>query len=160
MRGMRLLPSVRLGCLFAAGCIVRAERPYPLYPVGELRPGPSAVARLGGYVRFVDGADVSKHGTSFELLPGCHVVGTPSQWGSIDSNAGGVSATTGTWVFVLATRAGYNYTIDVDTAQLTVPSGAMEPILAQERNAQGEATGTFSHATNVSDSLAACRSQL
>lgn len=61
------------------GCIAGEGRGYPLYPTTDAGPmAPSRVARLAGYVRFVDGVDVSEHGTTFELLPGCHLVGTPS----------------------------------------------------------------------------------
>jgi len=47
------------------------------------------IDRSGGlldrYVLAVDGKDVSAHGRSFDLLPGCHIVVTPSKSGTMDS---------------------------------------------------------------------------
>ncbi|HVV51964.1 MAG TPA: hypothetical protein VHO06_20005 [Polyangia bacterium] len=70
-----------LALLGGAGCIMETERGVPLYDL-PARPGLDQVAPLGGYVAAVDGRDVSELGGAFELLPGCHVVTTPTHWGN------------------------------------------------------------------------------
>jgi len=68
--------------LSAAGCLSGAGvRPYRLYPPAPQPLGPDQVSTLTGYVQFVDDKDVSSLGGYFELLPGCHVIGTPLRGG-------------------------------------------------------------------------------
>jgi hypothetical protein len=79
------------------GCIKTQTRGVPLYPQTEPLPDVSRVALLSGYVRSVDGQNVSARGSVFELLPGCHVVRTPESWGRssrarIDSRRDGRAA--------------------------------------------------------------------
>jgi predicted outer membrane repeat protein len=131
---MRFFVSVLLPCLVSTGCIAGSERGYPLYPVADVRPDANAVAHIGGYVRFVDGVDVSAHGTSFEVLPGCHLIGTPSRWGNVTANSGGVIATTGKIDFVLLTRPGQSYTIAVETGVASGPYTSIA-VVGYERNA-------------------------
>ncbi|HZU85184.1 MAG TPA: hypothetical protein VE987_19765, partial [Polyangiaceae bacterium] len=112
-RGRRIVCSAlaALGgasaCFGSSSCIGGPSRGYALYAAEGRRPDPSEVARLSGYVRFVDGRDVSSYGASFELLPGCHVIGTRSTWGSdVSGSATGMIVSTGTWTFALPMRAG------------------------------------------------------
>jgi hypothetical protein len=98
--------------LGGAGCIVGSERGLPLYTAAE-RPSVDQVATLAGYVATVDGRDVSALGTVFELLPGCHFVETPTQWGG-QTRSGGISATTGRRTFVVPMVAAHLVVTDVD----------------------------------------------
>jgi hypothetical protein len=80
----------------ALACVGTPSRGYPLYPSDTGRRDESEVALLGGYVQFVDGQDVGSHGGLFEVLPGCHVIGTPSRWlASSPTGTGAVTASTG-----------------------------------------------------------------
>lgn len=103
--------------LASAGCGFHEEPLVPLYPGNRL--GSDQVATLGGYVAWVDGRDVSALGGAFELLPGCHVVTTPTHWGGMTSS-GGRSATTGAVTFAVLMQAGYHYLV-VSTAESTGP---------------------------------------
>lgn len=147
-----------LGCLLPAACIAGSGRGYPLFPMDGPPPDPSTVARLVGYIRYVDGHDVSGHGGSFELLPGCHLVVTPSNWGRGDINSGAVVATTGAVPFVLPMKAGFQYSIEVLIGSVTGPNGSLE-IKAFEKTMAGEPARTFSPAKTTGD-LEACREQL
>ena len=134
------------------GCIAGEGRGYPLYPTTGAGPmDPSRVVRLAGYVRFVDGVDVSEHGTRFELLPGCHLIGTPSRWGSA-SMSGGVAVSTGTLTFALPMKAGHQYAVSVETS-LAGGGGPTQPafVRAYERDASGAVTETFAPASSQSD---------
>lgn len=66
-------------------------RGYPLH--GDANLPLSAVARLHGYVEQVDGEPVTQHGHLFELLPGCHVLGTPRTWGGSGTYASATAET-------------------------------------------------------------------
>jgi hypothetical protein len=92
----------------SAACVSGGgPRPDRLYPPTPQPLGPQQVSTLAGYVQFVDDKDVSSLGGYFELLPGCHVIGTPSHWA--DQSPGGnltVTATTGRWTFALPMEGG------------------------------------------------------
>jgi hypothetical protein len=75
------------------------------------------VATLGGYVASVDGRDVSKLGGAFELLPGCHVITTPTGWGA-SSGMGAIKATTGAVTFVVPMFPGRRYLLVTNPAPL------------------------------------------
>jgi len=111
--------GTRASCLFlllaGLGCGFHDEPLVPLYPGDRL--GPGQVATLGGYVAWVDGRDVSALGGAFELLPGCHVVTTPTHWGSMYGQ-GGRSASTGAVTFAVPMQPGYHYLV-VSTAEGT-----------------------------------------
>jgi hypothetical protein len=114
------------------------------------------VSTLSGYVQFVDGKDVSSLGTNFELLPGCHVIGTPSQWGAHSAGADSVvTATTGHWPFVLPMRAGYQYRIEVKVGAMTGPTGSLT-IKGYESDLAGNETKEFERSTSPKD-LTACQ---
>lgn len=143
-----------MGCalVLATGCIAGQDPGYPLYPVDPPRAS-HEVARLVGYVRFVDGQDVSSLGKAFELLPGCHVVGTPSSWTQGQVNAGATTVQTGRVDFALPMRAGHQYVIEVYVEPMTGPTGRAG-VRALERTASGETTHVFVPAS--AQMLASC----
>ena len=133
------------------GCVASSPRGYPLYPSPDgARPDESQVAQLGGYVRYVDGADMSSHGTSFEVLPGCHVVGTPSTWGDATSNTAAVIMTTGRLTFALPMKSGYRYTVRAEVEHMTGPTGT-GGIKAYESDGRGTTTRTFGPTSGAVD---------
>ncbi len=141
MSAVKVLIAILMFFL-APGCIAPNERGYPLCPVVGSCP-PKEVARLDGYVKFVDSRDVSAHGTSFELTPGCHFVGTPSEWGRVAPGSGGVIIDTGRRTFAIPMRAGYRYHADVRVRSFggsTTASGDLETI---EQDASGRTTRVF-----------------
>lgn len=64
----------------SVGCIADRPSGIPLYPVNGAPLDASRVARLSGYVRYVDDQDGSRRGGVFDLLPGCHRIRTPTNW--------------------------------------------------------------------------------
>jgi hypothetical protein len=138
--------------LSAAACISGAGvRPYQLYPPAPQPLAPEQVSTLTGYVQFVDDKDVSSLGGSWELLPGCHVIGTPSHWG--ERSPGGNSAvvsTTGRWTFALPMRAGHQYRIEVIVGVMTAPTGTLT-IKGYERDLRGNQTREFERARSLKD---------
>jgi len=85
---MKPRPALLALPILLSRCLMTHERGEPLYPATEPRLSENQVAQLGGYVRQVDGKEV-KEGKAFELLPGCHVVGTPARWRRADSGGTG-----------------------------------------------------------------------
>ena len=135
------------------GCLAAPSRGYPLYPSSDgARPDESRVAQLQGYVRYVDDAVVSTHGASFEVLPGCHVIGTPSTWGDATTgNTAAVIVTTGKVTFALPMKSGYRYTVKVALGATTGTSRTAA-IKAYESDALGTTTRTFKPASGTVDS--------
>ena len=93
----------------AAGCIAETERAVPLYDL-PTRPYLEQVATLDGYVATVDGREVRKLGGAFELLPGCHLVTTPTHWGN-GSRYNPVTANTRAISLLIPMLAGHHYSI-------------------------------------------------
>ncbi len=153
----RLLLVAGMVAVWSRGCVSGQEQFYPLYLRTARRLPQAELARLSGYVRFIDGEDVSSYGSSFELLPGCHLVGTPSHWGKTDFNSGGMSGDTGRWTFAVPMRAGYQYAIEVQVEQGTGPTGRMR-IRAFERDAHGTTTREFAPPLSADD-VQACRQE-
>lgn len=149
-----------LGILLTSGCISgTGPAPVRLYAPPAQPLGPAQVSTLSGYVQFVDGRDVSALGTHFELLPGCHVIGTPAQWGY--HPPGGdtvVTATTGNWPFVLPMRAGRQYLIEVQVVAMTGPTAPLN-IVAHERDLAGNEIHQFGYSKSPKD-LETCRNEL
>lgn len=121
------------------GCF-GSGRGYQLYagPPAD----PSAVAKLTGFVRVVDGKNVIKRGHQFELLPGCHVISTPNSWGGVGEN-GGVIANTGPFTYAIRMLAGHSYSIEVKPEGSTGSIQSVR-IIAKEKDPTGKVTGTFS----------------
>src|ERR1700690_1421306 len=96
--------------LLAAGCLAGAGvRPYRLYPPTSQSFGPGQVSTLtlgfvvasGTGAQLVDDKDVSSLGGYFELLPGCHVISTPTPPGGRFRSAEIQSR----WTFALPMKA-------------------------------------------------------
>jgi hypothetical protein len=137
----RVAPAV---ASIGLGCLASPSRGYPLYPSSDgARPDESRVAQLEGYVRYVDGANVSPHGESFEVQPGCHIVGTPSTWGDATmGNTAAVIVTTGKVTFALPMKPGYRYTVRVELGPSSGRNGTAA-IEAYESDGRGTTTRTF-----------------
>jgi hypothetical protein len=139
--------------LTGAGCGLGDVQPVPLYDAGNRR-SPDQVATLGGYVASVDGRDVSALGGAFELLPGCHIVTTPTHWGNMSTNSG-VSVTTGAVTFAVSMQAGHRYSIVSASDQNGAPTFRVT-IRMDEANLAGEFIGSFAP-VKTSAELEACR---
>jgi hypothetical protein len=138
----------------AASCLTGRTRGYALYPATYPPPQPDETAMLAGYVEIVDGQDVSDHGSTFELLPGCHLVGTPTAWGSF-TNAGGVAVKTGHLTFALPMKPARQYIVAIRTAQLTGPTGSAV-VEATEKDLKGNTIQVVLPARSQTD-VDACR---
>jgi hypothetical protein len=106
----------------------------------------------------VDDKDVSSLGGYFELLPGCHVIGTPSHWA--DQSPGGnltVTATTGRWTFALPMKAGHQYRVEVIAGVMTAMTGPLT-IKGYQRDLGGHQTREFERATSQKD-IEACKEE-
>lgn len=133
-------------CITAAGPI--PERLYPPMPQ-PLRT--DQVSLLSGYVQFVDDKDVSSRGTNFELLPGCHIIGTPSNWGEHSPGSDSVvTSTTGRWLFAIPMRANHQYLVKVIVGTMTGPVGSLT-IKTYESDRSGKQTREFEHVTSPKD---------
>ncbi|MGC4066438.1 MAG: hypothetical protein QM784_17760 [Polyangiaceae bacterium] len=135
----RLRCAAVIAALLHCSCVTSTPQTHRFY-VGAQRP-PTTVARLSGYVRYIDGVDVSKLSGQFELLPGCHVVHTPPHWSRGDST-GAVVANTGVIPFAIPMRPHHSYVIVVDGATPTGPMSRFV-IRAEERDSRGMLTSTF-----------------
>jgi hypothetical protein len=143
--------------ILASSCISAGRRGYPLYPA-DRELAPHQVAAVAGFVKDIDGQDVSKHGSNFEILPGCHVVGTPTQWGQMNTNTG-VMVTTGRCVFVLPMQAGHHYFIEVGEATFTSGPTWRAIVVARETDANGGVVREFAPATSAKD-FEVCRQEV
>jgi hypothetical protein len=145
--------------LSAASCLSGAgARPYQLYPPAPQPLAPEQVSTLTGYVQLVDDKDVSSLGGYFELLPGCHVIGTPSHWSERSPGSYSVVvATTGRWTFALPMRAGRRYRIEVIVGVMTGPTAPLT-IKGYESDLRGNQTREFEHATSPKD-IEACKQE-
>ncbi len=151
--------------LLAAGCLSGAGvRPFRLYPPVPQPLGPEQVSTLtliggpaavasGTGVQFVDDKDVSSLGGYFELLPGCHVITTPTpRW----SKSGG-GALAARWTFALPMKAGHQYRIEVSPGVMMAPTGRFT-IKGYESDLRGNKTREFEHATSPKD-IEACKEE-
>jgi hypothetical protein len=144
--------------LSGVGCISVA-RPYQLYSPAPQPLAPEQVSTLTGYLQFVDDKDVSELGGSFELLPGCHVIGTPSHWSERTPGVNSaVVATTGRWTFALPMRAGHRYRIEVIVVGVMTGPTAPLTIKGFESDLGGNETREFEQATS-SKGIEACREE-
>jgi hypothetical protein len=140
--------------LLVVGCLAGKGRGYALYATTSTPLKPEEVAQLTGYVQKVDGKDVGEHGRSFELLPGCHVVVTPQDWGKV-SEVGGITWKTGHLTFALPMKAGRQYLVEVQ-AEKVGGAAAGGRVVALEKDMDGNLTQEFRPASGAQD-LAACR---
>jgi hypothetical protein len=143
--------------MLTAGCGTSsgALQGSPLYPVSGQRLPPDKIAQLtvklpygGGpgngatsFIRAVDGRDVSAMDPVFDLLPGCHVVETESNFLMTNGNITwtGVLGSRG---FVFPMKAGFQYVIVVDLRDNMGDSGRIS-VIGVEQDASGKQTRTF-----------------
>ena len=133
---VQLAAHVMLALISSVGCIQRDGRPLPLY-AGPQR-GDDAVALLRGPVSSVDGKKVPSRGSTFALLPGCHVVKIGGLVHHVDPNMGGTVLTLPVLKYAFRMRPGHFYAIDVEMhpALGFGPSGRAS-IVASERAPDG-----------------------
>jgi hypothetical protein len=118
------------------GCSgIGRARPVALYPNPDQARPPQTLARLEGPIRAVDGVDVESRGTTFELLPGCHVVTMTPTIG--DGNVSGAwSADFGRVLYAFRMKPGKLYSIDPEARFGSAGHGSVR-IRSYERNADG-----------------------
>jgi hypothetical protein len=155
-RGMVFVMTLVLS---AAGCLSGAGvRPYRLYPPAPQPLGPDQVSTLTGYVQFVDDKDVSSLGGYFELLPGCHVIGTPLRGGVPTPGRTSVGTfATGRLDFALPMRAGHQYRIENRDTGMMGPKGRFT-IKAYEIDLRGNKTREFERSESPKD-IEACKEE-
>ncbi len=102
----------------------------------------------------VDNQQVTE-GKSFELLPGCHVIGTPARWGRVDSSVGGTTVDTGQRIFALVMKRGHRYFIDVNVKMMGGSTGSAV-LEASEEDPTGKKTQVLHPASSTAD-IDACR---
>jgi hypothetical protein len=129
------------------GCIGSGSSSW--YRLHERQLPASEVVRVSGYVRFVDGRDLADRGRAFELLPGCHVIGTPEKWGESSLDAA-IVATTGVVLFALVMEAGHHYEIDVRSEGMAGPVKTLR-VEARETDDNGKLVGRFAPTQNQAD---------
>ncbi len=108
---------------------------------------------LAGYVARVDQREVGSLGGIFELLPGCHVIETPTKWAE-GSSYGALVATTGTITFAIPTQPAHRYEIVVEGDMPTGPVGPYT-IRARESDMAGN-TVRFWAPPRARDEVEAC----
>ncbi|MBN2576198.1 MAG: hypothetical protein JXP73_16680 [Deltaproteobacteria bacterium] len=143
MVGRRILASL-LALASAVACGHLRSAPRALYP-GPALPE-ERVALLNGPIDSVDGADVSRLGSSFALLPGCHVVGLPARIGE-GSVSGAWSVDIGRRFYAFHMRAGRSYAIEIHLRPGTdsVGTGTVGgvEVRAVEKDARGKTLQTI-----------------
>jgi hypothetical protein len=141
--------------LSAAGCLSGAStRPDRLYPAPPQPLGREQVSTLGGPVQFVDDKEVL-FGGYFELLPGCHIIGTPEKvlWPVGKARV----AIMGRLTFALPMRAGHQYSIEVRSGVETAPRWQFTTQV-YERDLRGTKTREFEHVTSPKE-IEACKEE-
>lgn len=118
---------------------------HPLY-AGPTRPT-HEVARLSGPIATVDGVEVSRVGTSFSLLPGCHVVELRRRIGE-GTTSGAWSAELRYTQYAFRMKAGASYEIEVQLQPGNAAMGSANVggvlIEAVERDPSGKVVGVVS----------------
>jgi hypothetical protein len=161
MRNRGLLVFTVTFALSAAGCLASGGvRPYRLYPTTPQPLGPQQVSTLTLYVvasetgaQVVDDKDVSSFGGYFELLPGCHIISTPTPPGGKYRAA----ATESRWTFALPMRAGHQYLIERRAGEAMSPTGWFT-IKGYESDLRGNRTREFEHVASAKD-IDACQAE-
>lgn len=110
-------------CALVCGCLGGAHGTR-LYDASLPLPS-DRVATLSGYVDTVDGRSVAGLEQPLELLPGCHVVVTPSHWGR-GGPYGGAVATTPHVSYAIDMDAGSSYLIEL-VAEPSLENGTTVP---------------------------------
>jgi hypothetical protein len=118
---LALLPLV-------AGCITHtAANAYPLYPDPETPRSNDEIGILNGPIAVVDGRDVSDHGRTFALAPGCHSFRLLAKDGNGKANGAYIitlpQQTVTFWV-----RPRHFYAIDIKLRPATGEIGSGSPL--------------------------------
>jgi hypothetical protein len=141
--------------VIAAGCITTEGDVHPRLYTTPARPA-AEVATLFGPIATVDGQDVSSRGSSFELLPGCHVVTLLKKVGDINPTVGGWSATLPNYVFAFRMRPAHAYVIEYHLQDGSGSTGQLA-MKVEERAPQGQGPASpLGPATDPAD-FEACR---
>ena len=152
------LLAILVLAVIAVACGHFQPTAHPLYP-GPARPS-AELARLTGPIAKVDGADVSRLGGTFALLPGCHLVELRRKIGE-GTVSGAWSAEIGHLTYAFRMRAGQSYEIDVrlqhgnseSVGNATVGNVSVEAV---ERDASGQAVASIPPVRKSAD-LEACQ---
>ncbi len=88
------------------------------------------------------------------MLPGCHVVTTPTKWGT-QTNTSGMVALTGPVTFALQMTAGHHYAVIVDTGSFGRPSFAVS-VRVDETTQAGDLVRSIGRVKSVGE-VEACR---
>ena len=129
-------------------------RSYPLYPNPGARRDPAKIARLTGIVATVDGVDVTSHGNTFDLAPGCHVVTlvrTIGQGGEDEPWTADVPR----WVYAFRMTGGHVYVIESRVQMGTNQNGTVT-VSAVERDGDGTIVGPVNPSRGAQD-IQECR---
>jgi hypothetical protein len=126
---------VGLGC---AGCGHLGRDPFPLYPNQEIVRAPEELAILQGPISEVDQQPVSRHGSLFSLLPGCHVVQLKNAIGE-GGNGGAWSAHLPPMVYAFRMMPAHHYVIDYRMEDTSGPVGRIN-ITARDLAPGGSST--------------------
>jgi RecB family exonuclease len=109
-------------------------------------------------VQFVDDKDVSSLGGYFELLPGCHVIGTALRTGVPTPGRTFVGTlATGRLTFALPMRAGHQYRIESRDTAMIGPKGRFTT-RGYESDLRGNKTREFERAESPKD-IEACKEE-
>jgi hypothetical protein len=122
-----------------AGCLPGLNSTaYPLYQKVGDGPGADKVAILRGPIAIVDGGSVTGKGSTFELLPGCHVVRLQHNVGA-GSEGGAWSGTLPDITFAFEMKPAHTYTVQTRFEDSGSPYAPIE-IVAQEYAPDGSRT--------------------
>jgi hypothetical protein len=146
----RLFLAVAVGCnlLALSSCVRRNPRGVALYSPSAATTSSSTVVQLIGPIRSVDGKDVD--GTTFELLPGCHVVEIGGLEHHIDPRVGGEIGTLPRLVYAVWMTAGHTYVVEL-SREPDFRSGPVSQvrILLREQDVEGRVVATIAPATDI-----------
>jgi hypothetical protein len=153
---LRRIQSIALLlAVVGSGCArIGRARPVPLYPNPERARLSEELAQVEGPIRAVDGVDVELKGTTFQLLPGCHVVMLSPKIGAGDGN-GAWSADIGLVVYAFRMKPGRFYSIEPDARFGSAGHGTLK-LVAYERKADGTSAGMVGVVRRPSD-ISACQ---
>ena len=113
-------PALGLLALLAAACITHSPAAYPLYPNSENERPADEIGIVNGPICVIDGQDVSDHGRSFALAPGCHSFRLLAKVGDSASNGAIVMSLPQQTIRFLV-QGGHVYSLDTNVNPATGP---------------------------------------
>lgn len=126
----------------ALGCSRYGARGQPLYATVGPRPPENQVAQLRGFVGSVDGRDLTGEGDRFELIPECHVVGTPLSYDDSDDEMLVIEKGLPLY-YAMSMKPGHRYVIVKRQSEFSNQLVRIR-IIAQEQDSQGRVIREFS----------------